>query len=263
MTHQIIRQTLDLVVDVGMFIKQSRQAMESLDVHIKPDRSLVTSIDVASEAKLIEGLTKIIPTSNCIAEESQQNNPLTDYTWIIDPIDGTTNFVHNFPMYCISVGLYHEGKAIMGIIYEVNSEELYYAHEDEEGAYLNKNRIYVSKTATLSHTLLATGFPSVDLSRLDFYLSLFKKLMERTQGIRRLGSAAMDLAYVACGRCDGFYEYGLSPWDVAGGAYLVQKAGGYVSNFSGGDDYLFGREIIATNGLFHKELEELFKEIVK
>ncbi|MBC8436149.1 MAG: inositol monophosphatase, partial [Bacteroidetes bacterium] len=169
-----------------------------------------------------------------------------EFTWIIDPLDGTTNFIHGIPLISISVALKQENKILSGVIYEVGQREMFYTW-DGASSYVNGETVRVSDTNKLIDSLFATGFPYYDYSRLDDYLDFFKFLMQHSRGIRRLGSAAADLAYVACGRFEGFYEYGLSPWDVAAGSLLVTNAGGRICDFKGGNKYLFGKEIIATN----------------
>lgn len=251
----IIRSTAE-------WIKSERLLWDLKDLKSKEDTSLVTSIDLGSEARLVEGFSKILPDSHFLAEENYKEHLPNDLLWIIDPIDGTTNMVHNLPMYCISVALQIEAKTVLGIIYEITSGECFIAHAGSDGATLNGKRISVSKADSLKNTLLATGFPTVDFSRIEPYIDILKTLMKSTRGMRRLGSAAMDLAYVACGRCDGFYEYGLNAWDVAAGAYLVEKAGGKVSDFRGENDFLHGREILGSNGLFHDEFLQVFKDVI-
>ncbi|MCX6352521.1 MAG: inositol monophosphatase family protein [Bacteroidetes bacterium] len=261
MNHKLYKSAIETITLTGQWIAEERRQWDATDLKIKADTSLVTSIDLGSELRLKEGFLRLIPTSEFIAEETSNIRPNTEWVWIIDPIDGTTNFVHGLPMYCISVALYHNNKPVFGCIYEISSAECFTANADEEGAYLNGKRVYVSKAEKLKDTLLATGFPTVDFTTLERYINILKTLMLQTRGIRRLGSAAMDLAYVACGRCDGFYEFGLNPWDVAAGAYLVQKAGGKITDFSGEDDYIFGRQIIGSNGLFHQEFLEVINNL--
>jgi myo-inositol-1(or 4)-monophosphatase len=256
--YTVTQKCLHLIENTALFVREERAKWEMKDLKHKADASLVTSIDIEVESRLTEGFAQILPEAECLAEENHNTEQKSDLFWIIDPIDGTTNLVHNFPMYCISVALHHKGKTIMGIIYEITSGECFWAHEGQEGAYLNQKRINVSEADTVKKSLIATGFPPNAFPNLDKYLKEFRALMTSTQGLRRLGSAAMDLAYVACGRCDGFFEYSLKPWDIAAGAYLVQKAGGKVTDFSGGDNYLFGGEILADNGLNHNELLKYF-----
>jgi myo-inositol-1(or 4)-monophosphatase len=226
--------------------------------------SFVTYVDKESEKRLVKGLKKILPEAGFITEEGTiLQSRKEKYIWIIDPLDGTTNFIHGVPCYCISIGLYlspsqggrgrKNGEMILGVIYEPNLDEMFTAVKGS-GAFMNGKRISVTKCSKLRHSLLVTGFPTYDLSRMKQYLELFSWFMRRTRGLRRMGSAAVDLAYTACGRFEAFYEYSLSPWDVAAGALIVKEAGGKVTDFSGGDDFIFGKEIIASNLKTHKEM---------
>jgi len=255
---QLVEQINPIIRSTGNFIVSERIRLESDLYERKKDRSLVTEVDVSAEKRLIEAFQKLIPNSSILGEESGNQDNESEFLWIIDPIDGTTNFVHNFPMYCISVALQHLGKTIYGAVLDCSHQELFYAHHWQEGAYLNETKIEASKVQDLSEALLATGFPTVDFSELDFYINILKDLIKKSHGIRRLGSAALDLAYTACGRCDGFYEYGLNAWDVAAGAYILQKAGGKVTDFNNKGNYLYGRQIIATNHLIHNQLQSFF-----
>jgi len=255
---KVAEQALNIVKDTADYIRKARIQLQGHEISYKPDQSLVTAIDVGAEERLVKGLGSLIPKSTFLAEENYTNAPKSDMMWIIDPIDGTTNFVHNFPMYCISVALWHNGKIVLGIIYEVTSGECFWTHSEIGPVYLNNSPIRVSPVKTLAESVLATGFPPSDFPKIDEYISHFKTFMTKTHGIRRLGSAAMDLAYVACGRCDGFFEYNLKPWDVAAGSYLVQKAGGTVTDFSAGGNFLYGGEILASNTWIHREFNKYF-----
>jgi myo-inositol-1(or 4)-monophosphatase len=175
-----------------------------------------------------------------------------EYTWIIDPLDGTTNFVHGVPTYAVSVGLMYQNEIVLGVIHEVNHNESFYAWKNG-GAFLNENPIHVTDVSEIEHSLFATGFPSHNFEKIDNYLTILNGLMKECHGLRRIGSAATDLAYVACGRYEGFFEHNLKPWDVAAGIVIVKEAGGKVSDFSGGENVLFGREIVAA-GLVHSAL---------
>ena len=200
-----------------------------------------------------------MPEAGFIVEEKSIAEQQADYQWIIDPIDGTTNFVHGVPLFCISIALAFKNEVILGVIYNPMTEELFSAYKDG-GAFLNGHPIQVSKAEKLEDSLIATGFPYDDFDREKQYLEILQKLMHQSRGIRRLGSAAIDLAYVADGRFDAFYEYGLNPWDVAAGICIVKEAGGNVCDFKGGDNMLFGEEIIATNGKIDHELIDLIKD---
>ncbi|MFN5296080.1 MAG: inositol monophosphatase family protein, partial [Flavobacteriales bacterium] len=172
---------------------------------------------------------------------------------VIDPLDGTTNFVHGMPVWCTSIGLCDGITPILGVIYDPNTDECFSAYQGG-GAFLNGKPIRVSQVNTVQQSLLATGFPYDDFGREEAYIELFRKLIRGTRGLRRLGSAALDMAWTACGRVEGFYEYGLNPWDVAAGAIIVQEAGGIVTEFNGGDDFVFGEDLVCTNGHTHDEM---------
>ena len=178
---------------------------------------------------------------------------------MVDPLDGTTNFIHGAPPFSISIALMDNHEIMVGIVYEIVQNECFYAWKDG-GAYMNGHKINTSSVKKLSDCLVATGFPYADFSRLDNYLSTFTHFMKNSHGLRRLGSAAVDLAYVACGRYDAFYEYGLHPWDVAAGSVIVKEAGGFVADFKGGNDYVHGQEIIAGNQLIYGEFLGIIRE---
>jgi myo-inositol-1(or 4)-monophosphatase len=226
-----------------------------LEVETKGVHDFVTNIDKYSESTLVDELQKIYPEAGFIAEEGTRTDRSEEYNWIIDPIDGTTNFIHFHPPFAISIALAYKGKPIVGVVYEMGADELFTAWEGG-GAYLNGNPIHVAELP-LSNGLVATGFPYNDFSRLDNYIESLRYLMQNAAGVRRLGSAATDLAYVACGRVDAFYEYDLKPYDVAAGCVLVTEAGGKVADFRGGDDYIFGREIVAASGKAYPEFQSV------
>lgn len=254
----IENKTIALVKDVGELIRRERAKLVSKGFETKGKNDFVTHVDKASEEHLVRGLSQIIPGSGFIAEEGTGKGNPSEYTWIIDPIDGTTNFIHGSPPYCISVGLQTNNKLIGGIVYEITSDECFYAFSGSK-AYLNGSEIRVSETLKVKDALLATGFPYTEFSRMSAYLETMQYFFHNSHGVRRLGSAAADLAYVACGRYDGFYEYDLKPWDVAGGAYILLAAGGRLSDFKGGDNYLFGKELVAGNSLLFDELQKVIE----
>jgi myo-inositol-1(or 4)-monophosphatase len=230
-------------------------------LNLKGLNQLVTNTDLATEAFLVEQLSKILPNSSFVVEEDTASRiSSAPYEWIIDPLDGTTNYVHQIPVYSISIGLTEKGKPIAGFVYELNRDELFYATSESE-AYCNGDIISVNTERQLADSLIATGFPYFDFDGLDNYLDVLQFAMKNTRGVRRLGSAAVDLAYVACGRFDAFFEYGLNAWDVAGGAYIVERAGGKVSDFGEGDDFIFGKQILASTEELHatfiKELSKM------
>ncbi len=250
-------QVCELAREVARFQRREKAKLRTSDIESKGVHDYVTYVDKESERMIVDKLRLLLPGSGFIAEENPALRP-SEFTWVVDPLDGTTNFIHGIPLYCVSIGLMHGNDAILGVIYESNLDECFYTWESAP-AYLNQQVIRVSGTKEIGESLFATGFPYYDYSALDDYLVIFRHLLKSSRGLRRLGSAAADLAWVACGRFDGFYEYGLSPWDVAAGALLVQNAGGKVSDFSGTNQYLFGKQIVATNPSINKEFLELFE----
>ncbi len=251
---EITESVCDLCLKVGDFILKQQDVVREQDVEVKSLNSLVSYVDKKAEEQLIKGLSKIVPAAGFIAEEGTETKQGEIYNWVVDPLDGTTNFLHGIPVYAISVALFKNGKPIVGVVYELGKKELFSASLNG-GAFLNGEAIHVSENQVLANSLLATGFPYYNFDRVDAFLDLLKTLFEKTRGVRRLGSAATDLAYVACGRFDAFFEYGLNAWDVAAGALLVQEAGGKVSDYTGGENYFFGGEIMAgSKGLYAEVL---------
>lgn len=251
-----------IVLKVGEFIRNESVKIDDITIEEKDVNSLVSYVDKEAENQLVNELDKLLPACGFLTEEDTEDTPGDGYQWIIDPLDGTTNFLYGLPVYSISVALMKEDEIIIGIIYEICRDEMFYAVKGR-GAYLNDKAINVSKRDSLEKSLLATGFPYYDYSNMQGYLSALEYFITHTRGIRRLGSAAVDMAYVACGRFDGFYEYSLNAWDVAAGCLIVTEAGGELSDFSGGDNYLFGKEMVATNTLIYNELMEVVKENLK
>ena len=214
---------------------------------------LVTEADRESEAAVIEVIHRSFPTHAILAEESGASAHQSDHRWIIDPLDGTTNFAHGFPQFCVSVAYERRGRVQLGVVYDALKKECFVAQRGH-GARLNGKPIHVSTTPSLSAALLSTGFPYDRRERRRYYLCFWEELMTRVQGVRRTGAAALDLAYVAAGRTDGFWEFGLKAWDVAAGALLVEEARGRVTNMDGSPLDLAGANILATNGRLHEEL---------
>lgn len=228
---------------------------ENFGVELKGKNDLVTDADLASEKKIIEVIRSVFPEDQFLAEESNTYTSLPEgRIWIIDPIDGTTNFAHGFSPYCVSIGFWVDGTPKAAVILEVAHDEMFYA-EEGKGAFLNNKRIRISGERESSGSLVATGFPYSMFDLVDPYLKVLKQLMQKTHGIRRAGAASYDLCCVAAGRVEGFYEYGLSPWDVAAGALIIQESGGKVQDWKGGNNWLFGRRIIAGNEAICKFLE--------
>jgi len=256
-SEEITLAVCELARDTGKFLTSEISRLRKDDIKTKGIHDFVTYVDKTAESKIIDGLSKILPEAGFIAEESPEMKPKEKYNWVIDPLDGTTNYIHGIPLYSISIGLLREQSVISGVVYEINLDECFSAWENGP-ALLNGNTIGVSNQSEINQGLFATGFPYYDYSKLDAYLKFFKYLIKNSHGIRRLGSAAADLAYVACGRFEGFYEYSLHPWDVAAGSLIVKRAGGKVTDFSGNDNYLFGKEIVATNSqIYHNFMKAL------
>lgn len=217
---------------------------------------LVTEADHESEAAVVDVLQRAFPDHTILAEEGSGNSPAgSEHRWIIDPLDGTTNFAHTYPQFCVSIGYERRGRIQVGVIWDAFKKELFVARRGG-GAWLNRKRIRVSHVLRLETALLATGFPYDRRERRRFYLCFWEGFMLRTHGVRRTGSAALDLAWVACGRVDAFWEFGLKPWDVAAGSLLVEEAGGYVTNADGTMFDLEAAQIVASNGRLHQEMIE-------
>lgn len=229
------------------------------DIEIKGLNSLVSYVDKRAEEILVSGLKQALPEAGFITEEDTPDDLNKPYRWVIDPLDGTTNFLHGIPVFAVSVSLLHGSEELIGVVYEIGQKEMFAAWKDG-GAWLNGKRLIMKGEKSLKDTLLATGFPYHDFSRMKPYMNLLQDLFQNSRGVRRLGSAATDLAYVACGRFDGFFEAGLNSWDVAGGSLLVKEAGGRVSDFSGNDNYIFGGEILAASNAVYDEFLSLTKK---
>lgn len=244
----------------GNVIRKYSEQNKHFDVDLKGKNDLVTDADLASEKEIIRIISEQFADDQILAEESSAEAVLTDErTWIIDPIDGTTNFAHGFPVFCVSIGFWVNREARAGVVLEVNQDELFTA-EKGKGAFLNGLPVHVSNGSDPGNALIMTGFPYKDLNLLDDYLKLFKSLIQNTHGVRRPGSAAYDLCCLAAGRCEGFYEYGLSAWDVAAGSLIIQEAGGIVTDWSGGERWLFGERYVAGNAAVHPFLLDQIKE---
>jgi len=254
---KINTRLLSIINTAGEMIKKYHGRLSSMQIKNKGAHDFVTEIDKEVEKFLVKKLEKILPGSGFLTEEKTAEKMTADYIWIIDPIDGTTNFIHGLYPVTVSVALQFKGQTVLGMVYEPGLNEMFYA--DQTGAYLNGKPIGVSKEKYMDNALIATGFPYKNYDKLDAYMRSFRYLMFHTAGIRRLGSAAADLVYVACGRMDGFYEYGLNPWDVAAGAFIVQQAGGKITGFSKNADWLYGGEILATNNYLHNDFMKILK----
>lgn len=252
---QILNETITIAKEAGQFIKQEREQFHSGKVISKGQNDFVSHVDKGAEELIINALSQLIPEAGFIAEEGTSTKVGDVYNWIIDPLDGTTNFIHGTPPYAVSIGLQREKEMVLGVIYEITLDECFYAVEGKP-AYLNGKEIKVSATEKVNESLIATGFPYTDFHRIEAFMSTLQDLFKNTHGVRRLGSAATDLAYVACGRYDAFYEYNLKPWDVAAGVFIVQQAGGKITDFKNTNDCIFSGENVATNTKIHDEFLE-------
>lgn len=246
-------KVLGVVRLAGNFIRKESMNFDNNRIEFKGLNDLVSYVDKQAERILVDNLAELLPESGFITEEQTINKKGEVYNWIIDPLDGTTNFIHGVPTYSVSVALYKNAEPVIGVVYEINRAEMFYAYQGG-AAYLNNKVIRVSNRDLIADTLLATGFPYYDFEKQAQYMALFTELMRKCHGLRRIGSAAVDLAYVACGRFDAFFEYNLNAWDVAAGAFIVQQAGGRVMNFAGGEEFVETRELLATNSRVDAEL---------
>lgn len=241
--HPMLNTAVKAARRAGSIINRAAQDVSRLTVHHKNPNDFVSEVDQAAEQAIIEVLLGAYPKHSILAEESGAQGS-SEFQWIIDPLDGTTNFLHGFPQYSVSIALLHKGVLSQAVVYDPAKNDLYTATRGA-GAFLNDRRIRVSRTVQLKDSLIGTGFPFRDFSHVDAYLGMFKDIIQKTHGVRRPGSAALDLAYVAAGRLDGFWEIGLSPWDLAAGALLVTEAGGLVGDFEGNEGYLQSGNIVA------------------
>ena len=239
--------------EAGEFIANERKKFDAGSVEYKDVNNVVSYVDKEAEKLIVSQLSQILPLAGFITEEGTADTKDREgLNWIIDPLDGTANFIHNVPNYSVSLALAKGKTVLTGVIFHVPANEMYTAVKGE-GAFCNGRSIKVAKSQVLGESLLATGFPYYKFENMDKYLLILESLMQKTHGLRRFGSAAIDLAYVASGFFDGFYEYNLNSWDMAAGILLVEEAGGFVTDFNGGDDHLFGGFVVAGNAV-HKEL---------
>lgn len=256
--QEIALQVIQVSKTVSEFIKKNQIKLMVDDIENKGLHDFVTYVDKQSEKQIVNELKKILPQAGFITEEKTETILKEKYNWIVDPLDGTTNYIHGLSPFAVSIALQENNKTVIGVVYEISKNECFYAWKNSK-AYLNSKEIKVSEANKISNSLVATGFPYYDFSKMSQTLNALEYFMRNSHGIRRLGSAATDLAYLACGRFDSFYEYGLSPWDVAAGAFIVEQAGGKVSDFSGKNNFLFGREIAAANKNTYNEFIKIIK----
>ncbi|RZK20039.1 MAG: inositol monophosphatase [Pedobacter sp.] len=259
MNYELLcNKVISIVRLTGNFIRKESMQFDASKIEYKGLNDMVSYVDKTAEQKLVQNLEKLIPDAGFITEEKTISREGKIFTWIIDPLDGTTNFIHGIPAYGISVALYEDGLPVIGVVYELNRGEMFYSFKGGK-AFLNKKEIQVSVNPDLKSSLLATGFPYYQFDKQQQYLKLLEEMMQKSHGVRRIGAAAVDLVYTACGRFDAFFEYNLQQWDFAAGCFIVQQAGGEVFDFSGGNDYFNKREILATNGKLTNEMLEAIK----
>lgn len=245
--------------EAGRFLTENVGRVRNVETKKGEERNLVSEIDRGSEKRIIRAIKSRYPDHAILAEESGGNNAAADYRWIIDPLDGTTNYLHGLPIYSVTIGIEHKGEIVAGVVYDPNLDELFTA-ERGAGAFLNGKRLRVSTTSRLIDSLLVTGFPYNITDNPDHAVEHFVNLLMEGRGIRRLGSAAMDLSYVAAGRFDGFWEVNLNPWDMAAGVLCIQEAGGRVTDFFGNPSNVYKKQVLATNNAIHEAMLAVLKK---
>jgi myo-inositol-1(or 4)-monophosphatase len=248
--------------EAGAYLKESVGKVRSIEIKKGEERNLVSEIDRTSEAKIISMIRSRYPTHGFLGEEGGGVNTEAEYRWVIDPLDGTTNFLHGLPIFCVTIGLEYRGEIVAGVVYDPNREELF-TTEKGSGAFLNGDRLAVSPHDELIRSLLVTGFPYNIAENPDNAIERFNAFLMAARGVRRLGSAALDLCYVACGRLDGFWEVQLHPWDMAAGILMVTEAGGAVTDFTGGPMSIYRKDIVASNGKIHRLMLEVIRKTEK
>jgi myo-inositol-1(or 4)-monophosphatase len=250
-----------IAAETAAFIMKESEGFDKNLIKSKGLHDFVSYVDLGAEKMLVEKLGNLLPEAGFYVEEGTSAKKGSKYCWIVDPLDGTTNFLHKLHPFSISIALSEKDEVIAGVVFEAGGKETFTAWKGG-GSWLNGEKINVSRTPNLANSLIATGFPYKDFSRLENYLKCLEYLIRNSQGVRRMGSASIDLAYVACGRFEAFYEYGLNPWDVAAGTILIREAGGVVSGFSGNEKNLTGSEIVASNELVFAEFLEIVSKFM-
>ena len=260
--HPFLNVAVKAARRAGQIINRAALELDSLQVARKGQSDYVTQIDRAAEDAIKEILLEAYPSHGILAEETGKTPGKSEFEWIIDPLDGTTNFIHGFPQYAISIALAQEGQVAHGVIYDPIRNELFTASKGR-GAFLNDRRVRVSRADRLTDSLIGTGFPYRVFDRVDAYMGAFRELTEKTAGMRRPGAASLDLAYMASGRLDGFWEFGLAPWDMAAGTLMILEAGGFVTDLNGNSDYLSTGDVIAGTPKVHTQLLQIVQKHLK
>jgi myo-inositol-1(or 4)-monophosphatase len=259
-TGEFLETAVAAAMHAGEIIVKNIGRISKDDIGLKEASDFVTRVDLESEETIIRMIRAVFPHHHFLSEEGTKESE-SEYRWIIDPLDGTTNFIHGYPIFSVSIALEHEKETVTGVVFDPIRNEFFTA-EKGSGSFLNGLPIRVSGVDTMGRSLITTGFPFRKREVIDTYLRIFKGLFLKVSDLRRTGSAAIDLSYVACGRCEGFFEFGLSPWDMAAGALIIREAGGIVSDFGGGEDYLKTGNIIAGNPSIHRSLLQEIRKVV-
>lgn len=262
--HPMLNIAVKAARAAGSIINRAALDLEVLKVGSKGPNDFVSEVDQAAEQAIIDVLLEAYPDHGILAEESgrTRGNKTSDYTWIIDPLDGTTNFLHGFPVYAVSIALAHRGQVQQAVVYDPTRNDLFYASRGR-GAFLNDRRLRVSKRTRIADALVGTGFPFRKGDNFKRYVKMFEEVMQSCAGLRRPGAAALDLCYVAAGFYDGFFETGLNPWDVAAGSLMITEAGGLIGNFTGEADFMYQREVVAGNPKVYGQLVQLLAPYTK
>ena len=245
-------QVQDIAREVGAFIRDEQKKITAENIEVKSVASLVTYVDKTAEERIVSALKDLIPDSGFVAEEGTAESKQEKYTWFVDPLDGTTNYLFGIAPHSVSIALAEDGEMVLGVVYEIGASELFYAWKDSP-SFCNGEEIKTASRSKSEQSLIGTGFPYYDFDRVNDYIEAMRYLMKHTLGLRRFGSAAVDLCYVACGRFDAFYEHALHAWDVAAGVFILQQAGGKTTDFNGGDNWLFGGELVSASNSYFDE----------
>ena len=260
MNEQLVETAVECVKQAGAVLLDYHRKRATLQIEAKGSYDYVTEADLAAQETIVNLIRNRHPDHDILAEEDYRSTEANLHRWLVDPLDGTTNYIHGFPVFAVSVALEYRGSVVLGAVYDPCRKELFLAREGQ-GASLNGQSIHVSSRQTQSEALVATAFPWRKRSLLSRYLEAFTHIFTKVSDIRRGGSAALDLAYVACGRCEGFWEVGLSPWDIAAGHLLVKEAGGQITDFSGGEKHIWVGDVIAGNPSIHAFLLSIIREV--
>jgi myo-inositol-1(or 4)-monophosphatase len=258
----MLQIAIEAALEAGKYLKENVGKIRYIERKAGQETNLVTEIDKKAEEMIIGKIKNKFPSHDFLCEESGSAEIQSEYRWIIDPLDGTVNYTHGLPIFCVSIGLEYNGKIVLGVVYDPSLDELFTA-EKGKGAWLNKQPLQVSKISTLIESIVVTGFPYTINKNPEPDITHFRNFVIEAQAVRRLGSAALDLSYVACGRFDGFWEGSLNPWDMAAGVLLVTEAGGHWTDYLGAPSSVYNKQMLATNGLVHEQMIKVLKKAGK